>query len=472
MSNLVRFDRSRQRRNDQFWNPTTAYGSSRDHGRQFEWAVSGKRLSKQQLDNLYATHEIAHKLVDLLPDDGTRKWVSFPKLDDEAQKQQIVDLLKETKFQKALNEGLRMARLHGGAALYLPIDDGQEDNQPVNLNRVRSIGEVQVIEKAYISPKCALRSLRHELYQVQIVDEDGNYDYLEVHCSRLIILQGARATRDWLIGNQGWGQSIIERCLDPLIGYSAAHGLVPNILKDIIRDVIKLQGLNELNLVDNADDTKAFDARFDAMFQAESLLNKTVLDTEDEYQRQTTSTAGVPEMIRTAENRLTAASGMPHTKLLGESPGASLSQSGSSQARDWAEAVSGYQEDCIRPAIEKYLEIICEANGLECPEFVFNPLDVPTTDQQADTLDKIANALQKLVDAQIISAAEAATCLSGSELSALPRLDLEARAGLESLHGPVLEDMLTVSAPAPMPQPNQTGVPNNGPQSESQTPDN
>lgn len=320
MSNIIPFHRPMPRalRMDVYYNSTTGFGTSRDHGEQFEWAAE-TQMSTQTLNSLYAHHPIVWKLVDLLPDDGLREWIGI----DHDRDGDIKKAMKRLQFRSRLNEGLKMSELHGGCALYVQFKN-QYPDEPLNWDNPGEILGVHVIERDYIAPKFLTRSLRCEYYTVTVTEKDsaGNtIDHsIDVHESRLIPLQGCDVSRDWQLANGGWKQSRVDRCKRPLIAYSATHGLVPNIMKDFVRDVIKLYGLADLNINESEQDRQAFNSRLDAMFQAESTINKTVLDSQDEYNRSTTSVTGLSDLIRNPEKHLVAASGIPHTKLLGEAP--------------------------------------------------------------------------------------------------------------------------------------------------------
>lgn len=415
---------------DGFKNLITAYGTSRDHGYQFDWSQEA-RLDKATLDSMYMQHPLAWKLIDLLPDNALREWIDIQ--DEEGE-----DTLKAEckRFRPVLCEALKMSRLHGGAAIYIEAPGDPET--PIN-SKTMILG-YHVFECNYIWPDNINRTLRHEHYVIQHFNGLSE----RVHKSRLIILQGIEAPRDWMLANNGWGESVLQRLNRPLIAYSIAHALVPNILKDFIRDVIKIQGLKDLAINSCEDDQRSFNDRLDAMFQAESTLNKTVLDSEDEFISQTRSIAGLNDLIRNPEKWLCAASGIPHTLLFGESPGAALSQSGSSQEKDWNKTVCAYQEDTIRPALEQLFFIL---TGREV-EFRFNPLDVPSQKEQAETFKLISEAVKVWIEYAGLTPDEALSMIKGDELKMLPVLDMETREIMKGVnYAPQSESQTPSTAP-------------------------
>ena len=416
---------------DGFVNRITGYGTARDHGEQTKWSTSAK-IPKHVIDDFYAMHELAWKIIDTGPTYGMRKWIKL-KIENESKRKKAEKIIKDSGFRKALKRALKLNNAYG-ALLYVVLDDGGMDQaEPVDFSRIKGIQSVEVIERGYIEPIFTGRSLRHELYRIDLEQGMGAAFDVKVHKSRLIRIPGAEVSADWLMLNDGWPPSKLERAFTPLRDLSSAYSLLPNIVKDIIRDVVKLQGLNDLSINDSEEHQKAFNDRLDAMFLAQSMINKLVIDTEDEYERQATNINGVSDLIRLLERRVVAVSGQPHSYLLGESPGNSIGgQTGESQDRDLNKYVECYQEDEIKEPIEEFLNFVEPIVDEESIDFVFNPVSSQTLEQQALVFEKVANGAAKLTDAQVISPQEAATPFEGGEITIGFTLDQDARAKLKT----------------------------------------
>jgi phage-related protein (TIGR01555 family) len=386
------------------------FGTSRDIIQRIEWQ-NKPFLTKSSLHGMYAQHEMAAKVIDMLPDDALRGWIELQ--DDkspeiEALLTQLYRLLCEP--EDGNMSPLKAARLDGGAAIYLECDG--DPSQPIT--GPTEICSFQFIEKEYLQAIDLGRSLRREMYRMY-TDNGG---YIVVHKSRLVTIQGVILPTDYMILNNGWGGSELERPSKPLIAYSLAHAAVPQILKDFIRDVVKIQDLKGLAINACSDDLQAFKDKMDSIKIGQTMYNATVLDSDDEWIRQTASIAGINDLIRNPEKALVACTPYPHTKLFNESPGAALSQAGSSQEKNYNQTVSGYQEIKIRPIINQVLKV---ATGKDF-KYRFAPLDVPSQKEQADTLNTVADAISKLVSSKTATPQECATMLDGDELTMLPVL--------------------------------------------------
>lgn len=399
-------------RADGFINAITSVGSRRDVGKRFSFSIDG-RLPKSVLDSIYAENPLAWKIVDLLPDDATRRGIEI----DHTDADRIRDEMERLDCMRHIRIALKKSRLYGGSAILLDIADGQPLNAPASAPaKIRSM---TVIDPDAIWPDQYSPYKKTEFYSLSTDDA-----YTLVHISRLLVFDGLDVSYDARISNNGWGESVIRRCYHPLIAVDVAHGLVPTILQDYIQGVLKLQGLNDLMANDCDGSTDTLKARLEAMLYGRSIINDLVLDKEDEYVRQTTSVTGINDLIRNPERWLVAASGIPHTKLLGESPGSALSQSGASQERDWHKAIRAYQEDEIRLPLRQLLHLIAG----EYVAFEFAPLDEPTEIERAELHAKQAQADAVYFQMGVLSADDIAISRFGrGKYTTHTTIDWEAR---------------------------------------------
>lgn len=443
MSNIIPFAHPRAFRNDGYKNLTSGYGTSIDHGEQFIYGRD-TRLSPQTLADLYAEDSLAARIVDLLPDEALSAGIEISSPDEAFIRKALMDIRDAdglpNGFETAKLEAEKTARALDGSAIYLTIDDGKDPAEPVG-DGPQKISACDVIERDYITPYGGQlrRSLRQDLWQINGQDDRP---LMVIHTSRLMFCHGRKTTRDRMLENGGWGESVLRACWRPLMAYSLSHGMVPNILKSYIRDVLKIAGLTEL--AENPCQENASASFWDRMFyqfQAESLLRMTVVDAADTLERHTTSVAGLNDLIRNPEKWLMAASGYPHTKLFCESPGNSLSQSGSSQEKDWEKTKAAYQKHHLRPHYQRLFYLI---TGHWDTQFDFCHSDEPTQKEQSETFKNMSEGVVKLVDAGVLTPQEGATVYEGEKLRMTPKLDLKARAGLESLNKELLEHTMEI----------------------------
>lgn len=92
-------------------------------------------IDRFSLENAYRSDWIARRLIDAPAEDATRKWRNW-----NATNQQVEALKAEEKrleLRKKVRQWIIRARLYGGAALVVGVDDGHESWEPLDLDNVK-----------------------------------------------------------------------------------------------------------------------------------------------------------------------------------------------------------------------------------------------------------------------------------------------------------------------------------------------
>lgn len=366
---------------DGFISSVTGIGTRRDKKSSVRH-VATRRLTERELEDIYADQGLARRIVNLYPDDGLRKWFSC----DHDMHAELQAKLRMLGARYRVREAARKERMHGGAVVFVDILDGRDMSQPVDVNyRQFQVLSLKVIEKDHLWPCDELGNIGHkpdartaQYFKVQS-STDGLY---VIHRDRLLVFSGVEISDYYRHSNNGWGESVLRDCIEPLMAYALTHGTVPTIIQDFIIGILKLDGLNEII---DADDDGTLKARLDAAVTGESYVNKLVIDANDSYSREVANVAGLDSLIRHPERWLCAVSGIPHTKLLSESGGTSLGESGRSEKQDWEEAVEQYQQDKLLEPLEKLVKYCALELGIkEQVQIEFNPLRVMTEKEKAE----------------------------------------------------------------------------------------
>ena len=116
-------------------------------------------LGEGMCDELYAGDDVARRVVDIIPNEGTREWIEFHV--DEVEEKKLTNVLTKLDVRKRINQAWRWARLYGGSGIYLSINDGGKPHEPVKLNNIKSVDSLAVFH-------------RYELYPATINDLDTN----------------------------------------------------------------------------------------------------------------------------------------------------------------------------------------------------------------------------------------------------------------------------------------------------------
>jgi phage-related protein (TIGR01555 family) len=263
------------------------------------------------------------------------------------------------------------ADLYGGAAILLGIDDGAADPKlPLDLEKgVKNFNFATVLSRYELkaltiqdNPLLAGYGLPATYTmepRITAAESKNNKTGAEVHASRLIIFQGSPLPRKTFITNGYWGDSILSILYRPLQNYGTTHDSVASLMQDFSQAVFKIQNLADIL---SAKDGKALiKERINMVELSRSVINATIIADTEEFERKTTSLAGVQEIIEKMERRLVSTTSYPHTILLGESPGGGIGNDGKAQHRDYYDFVSRRQESILKQPLRRFIHLVMSA---------------------------------------------------------------------------------------------------------------
>ncbi len=374
-------DRVKRAIKDGWSNVLSGFGGRQDKRNNFTFN-GVPRLTHTYKNELYRSDLLFRKIINLLPSYALKNPLDF----EGDNKQALEDLYENLKVYHNLKLAWQYSRLQGGGVWYLNIDDGQEPEMEVNYENIRSINSGGVFSSEFINPEA---------------DEQGNINAstaqwfklsgyangkteLRIHRSRLIIFDGVDTGLTNRLNNFGWGECESDALDEPVRDYNIAHAVPVILLQDFAQGVYKFNGLNEH--LSSTDGEKVVMKRLELMDLSSSVVNAKVLDKEDDFQRQITPVTGIDILISQPERKLYAWTNIPHTLLLGESPGASLSQSGTSQQTNWFDYVETERNNILTPNLNKLNYLI--QMFLKLPERIFyeyEPLFELTEKEEAET---------------------------------------------------------------------------------------
>jgi uncharacterized protein len=388
-------------REDGWVNAVTGYGQAQYDKRLATSIVGGADLSWAELEDL-GRDPMAARIVEAYPDEALREGVLVSTDAEPAVGVAIVEAFDALDGLEAVQQAATWGRQFGGGVVVLGVNDGRRANQPLDLEGIRELNFFNTLTRFDLSPASYYADPRlptygwPEVYRIHPQTAGAAVSFL-IHETRLVRFGGVPVTPRRRLQLQGWDDSVLQRCYDALRAYSTGHDSVPMILQDFTQMVYCLSGLEQL-LVEGRE--KEVVARLQGIDLGRSILKAVVLGGNDKAERQTTSVAGLKDLVHAVEARLVAATGgIPHTVLLGESPGASLGEAGASQARAWYDSVAAYQRKKLRKPVGRMLDVLMRAKngptGGKVPEgakLVFPPLWQPDPKQIADTRKAVAEA--------------------------------------------------------------------------------
>ena len=252
-----------------------------------------------------------------------------------------------------------------------------------------------------------------------------------IHASRFVRFDGVMTTKRRKANNGGWADPVYIRLEKILRDFGIAWKSVGNLIQDFAQAVFKMRGLADAIA---SDDEGLVLSRVQAMDLCRSVARAIPLDAEDEdFMRQQTPIAGLPELMDRFAIRLSSAARMPVTLLMGMSP-AGLNATGESDIVFFYDQIKAMQEAKLREPINRLIELIfASADGPAEPgawSFEFNPLWQMSDKESAEIRKLQAETDSIYLDRSVLSENEVAESRFGGDVySTETNLDREMRDG-------------------------------------------
>lgn len=351
---------------DGFGNALLSLGfGTKDKSRNFQFNIRD-RFDYYTLDYLYAQLGIVKKIVNIISDDMIREGIDF--ISDNSDK--FISLYKKLKVWENISKALKMSLLHGGSACVLLINDGREYNEPIDFSNIKSIDGIATLDMHYLQPKNGYKAFQPiDIWNVGLKDT-----IQEIHSDRILYFDGEDCGERLRASNNGHGESYVWCIWEAIENYYISHNTAPNLLIQLSQGVYKIKGLNTTFATKNTEAQSKLENRMSIINAMRSINNMMCVDSEEDFNIIQTNLSNVDKVINQSERRLCADADIPHSRLLQESAGASLGESGNSQKRDHYDNIKGLQERKLKPNLEKLNKILAFYLKESEPIFEFNSL--------------------------------------------------------------------------------------------------
>jgi phage-related protein (TIGR01555 family) len=331
-------------------NHTTGLGTNRDkstHGSVGDVAI----LNRYDANILYRGSKLVQKLVDLLPQDSTKKWGKIT-LGEGDETPDFSDYEMRLNLRNAIARAAIAGRLTGDGFIALGIDDGLLWDEPVDESRIKSISWLKVLNRHDLQPLYGRGGYEDPEYFRFTIDKNrwpGEEIPWKIHKSRVLRVPGTLLPEDILRDTSGYNDSVLIATFQAFRQYMSGMGSSAGMLADYSVFVYGLSGLSDmLSSVDEESAAEAKEAllnRFLAIQMGMSTVKGLMLDAENESASFISRNyGGVDQILDRLLELLVANSGMPRTKLLGSSNTGAFSEGGLSDRYEWADCISGYQQ--------------------------------------------------------------------------------------------------------------------------------
>lgn len=362
------------------YNPVTGLGTARDKTT-YTTIGPGWYLAPAEIEELYEHHWLCQRVVDVIVNESTREWIYY-NIGGEKGSPELITAF--TKYQDSLvdeaddyiglreifSEAMRMARLLGGAIIYIDIDDNRDRYLPVNEKTIRKINFLQVYDRYQVTPVH-----RHDLlkdkeklpfcdyskpthYELNTIEHYSATDKSRlIHSSRVLRFDSpnkpAYRSRQ---RNQGWGRSVLQSFFGALKHYEPAIEGLSKVLSECSIVKHSVGGLWDKIV---GGERASIAKRMEELDIMNSNYRRLVIDKDmEEVEILNASIQQFASAIEPLEIFLTGAADLPRTLLFGQSPSGQLGESGGSEQRDIGRKIKAYQAAHIRKPLTKLHELL------------------------------------------------------------------------------------------------------------------
>ncbi len=398
---------------DALYNGLSGLGGANDKGSSALPDTTRQPLALPYLDALYLFSAYGRRVVDLIPNDATRKgW-------REVDSTEKTDVLADEKLRLHMVEKLALvwkwARHAGGAGIYIVVDETPDPNAtakgdslrlPLDPARVKRIRNLVLLDRNELTPMEYEGELGNERFgeprtwsispgTAGTLTDDGRgfAGGTVVHHTRVLYFGGRELPRRLRQQNGGHDHSVLEACWDAIRGMESIDDAARNIAQELKLNIMRIPDLKGLQ---TGDMSTAFALRMQQIAVSKSLLNMVMLGGEETFESLSSPMVGFEHLDANAKAALACAADMPQTKLFGEAPGG-LTTDNESGERNWNNHVASEQATKLRRPVE-YLTLLMYAQtegptGGQVPDswsIEFNPLDELSETEEAANRKTVA----------------------------------------------------------------------------------
>lgn len=372
--------------------------------------------------SLYRSSWIVRKIVDVFPSDMVKNWIKFNSSLDPEKISKINSVIRKTKTKEKIKEGLRWARLYGGAAGLILIDGDEDLSEPLDYDAImlddykgllifdRWNGiypdielEDDISDEEYGYPK---------YYSISLSEANSNLmlsynkqDLVKVHHSRIVRFNGRDLPLWERQAEMFWGESEIEIVFEEL---KKRDNTSANIASLIFLANIRVLKMNDLGQLLGASTQKAQENLYKVLQAQNQLMSNMgiyVMDKDDDFGSEQYSFGGLNDIYESFMLDIAGACEMPVTKLFGREP-AGFNSTGESDLTQYYGTLEEKQETYLQPIIDKLLPIIFMSTLGAIPEdldWEFNPCMNVNSKDLADLAQSMASPIFEAFNAGLIT---------------------------------------------------------------------
>ncbi len=377
-----------------------------------EYPITRLTQDYNLMNSLYRSHWIIRKIIDCIPEDMCKNWISIKTQMEPADLKRFDKLQRITRIKRDILKALKWGRLYGGSGAVFIIE-GHENilDRPLNYDEImpgsfkglivtdRWTGlfpSSEIIEDVS-SPDFGLPKY-YEWFS-----ETG--EMTKVHHTRILRFTGRELPLLERYSETNWGASEVEIVFDELKKRDNTSWNIAQLIFLANLRVLKMEDLGELLAIG---DERSQAELYNVLSKQNQLMNNMglyVMNKDDDFETHQYSFSGLNDIYQSFMLDVSGAAEIPVTKLFGRSP-AGLSATGESDMQNYYDMIGQKQGSQLEPALDKLLPVMFMSEFGFVPEdldYEFNPIAEQSEDELANIVDRKTNAIINVFNAGIIT---------------------------------------------------------------------
>lgn len=355
-----------------------------------------QRLSRDfnQLNALYRESWIIRRIIDVIPSDMLKNWITITSgIDPDVEKKLSISL-RRTQLIDKLKRGMQWGRLYGGAlGVMLVKHQGYDLSQPLRLNWIMpgDFAGLLIFDRWNgVNPSSELiEDISDPDYgypKYYTVTDPAGGGSVKIHHSRVIRFTGNTLPFWEEIAEMQWGASVVESVFDELKKRDNVSWNIAQLTFMANIRVLKMQDLGQLLAATDSESQAELLRTLEAQNMLLNNMGMQVMDAADGLETHQYTFGGLADCYQQFIMDISGAAEIPVTKLFGRSP-SGLNATGESDLQNYYDMIAEKQEAVLRPILNKVLPpfIISTIGSLpEDFDFDFDPVAEPTDKERAD----------------------------------------------------------------------------------------
>lgn len=346
------------------------------------------------LNALYRESWIVRRIVDVIPADMLKNWITITSGIEPAVEKKISLALRRTQLIDKLKRGMQWGRLYGGAlGIMLVKHQGNDLTTPLRLDYIMpgDFAGMLIFDRWNgVSPSSELvddvTDPEYSYPKYYTISDPTNGGMVQIHHSRCIRFPGNLLPYWEELSELQWGASVIEPVMDELKKRDNVSWNIAQLTFMANLRVLKMEDLGQLLSSTDAISQRELYNTIQAQNILMSNMGLQIMDSKDSMETHQYTFGGLADVYQQFLMDIAGAAEMPVTKLFGRSP-AGLNATGQSDLQNYYDMIAEKQESYLRPILNKVLPPFIISTLGSMPDdfdFDFDPVAEPSDKERAE----------------------------------------------------------------------------------------